>query len=271
MLRSTKANRQGDSCVKVIKKYKPGEICWTDLGTPDFAGAKKFYRAIFGWTAKDLPMGPDSEYAMMSVKGKKVCVLYALSEDQRKAKVPPSWLPYVSVASVAATVKKARAARGKIIVQQMKVAEGSLAVIQDPTGAAIGLWQAGSHVGATISDTPGTASWQDLNTPKPGVAGKFYDKVFGWKWATKDFSGNEYTTFMLGKQAECGMWPTPMKKIPPSWVTHWQVVDCAKTVAKVKRLGGRVVMGTTAVPGVCRFAILKDPKGAVFGILEPEP
>ena len=257
--------------MKVVKKYKPGEICWTDLGTPDVAGAKKFYRAIFGWTAKDLPMGPDFEYSMMGVKGKKVCVLYAMSEDQRKAKVPPSWLPYVSVASVAATAKRAGAAGGTIIMKPMEVPEGSMAIIQDPTGAALGLWQAGSHVGATISDTPGTVCWQDLNTPKPGVAAKFYEKVFGWKSATKDFSGNAYTMFMLGKQAECGMWPTPMKKLPPSWVSHWQVADCAKTVAKVKRFGGRVLMGTTAVPGVSRFAILKDPNGAVFGILEPEP
>jgi predicted enzyme related to lactoylglutathione lyase len=257
--------------VKVIKKYKPGEICWTDLATPDIAGAKKFYRAIFGWTAKDLPMGPGFEYSMMLVKGKKVGLLYAMTEDQRKAKVNPAWLPYVSAASVAATVKKARAAGGKIIMKPMNVAEGSVAIIQDPTGAAIGLWQAGSHIGATISDTPGAVCWQDLNTPKPSVAAKFYEKVFGWMWATKDFGGNQYTTFMLGKQAECGMWPAPIKNMPPSWVTHWQVADCAKTEAKVKRLGGRVVMGTTAVPGVCRFAVLKDPKGAVFGILEPEP
>jgi uncharacterized protein len=257
--------------VKVIKKYKPGEICWTDLGTPDFAGAKRFYRAIFGWTAKDLPMGPGFKYSMMLVRGQKVCVLYAMSEDQRKAKVPPSWLPYVSVASVAATAKKARAAGGKIIMEPMNVAEGSMAIIQDPTGAAIGLWRAGTHYGATIGDTPGTVCWQDLNTPKPGVAAKFYEKVFRWKSVAKDFGGEKYTRFMLGKQAECGMWPTPMKNLPPCWVSHWQVVDCAKTVAKVKRLGGRVLMGTTEVPGACRFAILKDPKGAVFGILEPEP
>jgi uncharacterized protein len=194
-----------------------------------------------------------------------------MSADQRKAKVTPAWLPYVSVASAAATVKKAKAAGGKIIVKPMKVPEGTLAVIQDPAGAAIGLWQAGSHIGATISDTPGTVCWQDLNTPNPGAAAKFYAKVFGWKWAAKDFGGNEYSTFMLGKQAECGMWPAPLKKIPPGWVTHWQVADCAKTVAKVKRLGGRVVKATTEIPGVCRFAVLKDPTGAVFGILEPEP
>lgn len=257
--------------MKIVKKYRPGELCWTDLGTPDFAGAKKFYRAIFGWTAKDLPMGPGFNYSMMRVKGKKVCVIYEMPEDQRKAKVRPAWLPYVSVASVAATVRRARAAAGTIVVQPRDVKEGSMAVIQDPTGAAIGLWQAGSHVGAAISKTPGTVSWHDLNTPKPGAAAKFYGKVFGWKSSAVDLGAKEYTTFMLGKQSECGMWPSPIKGLPPSWVTHWRVTDCAKTVAKAERLGGRVVMGATAVPGVCCFAVLRDPAGAVFGILEPEP
>ena len=254
----------------IIKRYKPGEMCWTDLGTPDFAGAKKFYRAIFGWSANDLPMGPGFKYSLMSVKGEKVCLLYELAFEQRKAKISPSWLPYVSVANVAVTVKKARAAGAAIVMQPTNVAEGTVAIIQDPTGAAIGVWQAGSHIGATISDVPGTACWQDLNTPNPGTASKFYEKIFGWKWATKKYGGNEYATFMIGKQAECGMWPAPLKNVPPSWVTHWQVVDCANTVAKAKQLGGRVVKGITAVPGVCRFALLKDPTGAVFGILEPD-
>jgi hypothetical protein len=66
------------------------------------------------------------------------------------------------------------------------------------------------------------------------------------------------------------MWPEPMKKLPPCWVTYWQVANCARTVTKVKRLGGGVLLGTTTVPDICSFAVLTDPQGAVFGILEPK-
>jgi predicted enzyme related to lactoylglutathione lyase len=52
-----------------IKKYRPGEFCWADLGTTNTAAAKKFYRGIFGWTAKDLPMGGGIDYSMLQVKG----------------------------------------------------------------------------------------------------------------------------------------------------------------------------------------------------------
>jgi len=256
----------------VIKKHKPGTFCWTDLGTTDAAGAKKFYRSVFGATVTDFPMGPGNEkYSILRVKGKDVCGIYPMSAEQKKMKIPPSWLPYISVKSVDASAKKAKAAGGKIVAKPMGVTDiGRMAVVADPTGAMFALWQAGTRRGAQIDDTPGTVGWHDLNTMKPPLAGKFYPKVFGWKSVDQDYSGNAYHLFKLGRTNVCGMWPFPMKKLGPSWLTYWQVSNCANTVTKVKRLGGRALMGTTVVPGMCRFAVLKDPQGAAFGVLEPE-
>jgi uncharacterized protein len=258
--------------VALIKKYKPGEYCWTDLGTTNVISAKKFYRGIFGWKTKDFPMGMgDAKYTIATVDGKDACAFYPMSDDQKKMKIPPFWLPYISVKSVDDTVKKAKAARGKVISAPMDLKpRGRMAILQDPTGATVAIWQAGTRKGAGIDDMPGTVCWHDLNTPKPPAAGKFYTKVFGWKTVDQKFGANNYHLFQLGKEAVCGMWPTMMKKLPPSWVTYWQVADCAKTVAKVKRLGGLVLMGTTPVPGMGRFAIVKDPQGAALGVLEFE-
>jgi predicted enzyme related to lactoylglutathione lyase len=255
-----------------IKKYIPGEFCWTDLGTTDVAGAKKFYKGLFGWKSTDFPMGDGAKYTIFQIKGKDVCALYPMTDQQKKMKAPPSWVPFISVKSVAATAKKAKAAGGKIIAPPMDVGKkmGRMAILQDPTGAIFSLWQAGDHRGAQIKDVPGSVCWQDLNTPKPAVAGKFYPKVAGWKSEDQDYSGNAYHLFKIGKLNECGMWPQPMKKLGPGWISYWQVADCAKSVAKAKRLGGKVLMGTTVIPEMCRFAILRDPQGAAFGFLEPE-
>ena len=254
----------------VVRKYSPGEYCWTDLGTTNVASAKKFYRSIFGSKMTDFPMGAgDAKYSILSVDGKDTCGLYPMASEQKKA--PPVWLPYISVKSVADTAKKAKTAGGKICAAPTDVMDkGRMAVLQDPAGAAFAIWQPGKRKGAELNDTPGTVCWHDLNTSKPAAAGKFYAKVFGWKTSGEEYGGNEYHLFKLGKKNVCGMWPSPMKKLPPSWVTYWQVSDCAKSVAKVKRLGGRIIMGTTPVPGMCRFAIVRDPQGATFGILEPE-
>ena len=254
------------------KKYKAGEYCWTDLGTTDVPGAKKFYGGLFGWKMKDYPMGPDGEkYTMCRVGTKDVSGIYPMTAEQKKMKAPPYWLPYISVKSTDATAKKAKAASGKVISKPMDVGDmGRMAVIMDPTGAVFALWQANGTTGAQLDSKPGTVSWHDLNTNKPSVAGKFYTKAIGWKVKDQEYSGDAYHLFKIGREGVCGMWPSPMKQLPPSWLTYFRVSNCDKSVAKVKQLGGRILMGTTPVPGMCKFAVVKDPKGAAFGLLEPE-
>jgi predicted enzyme related to lactoylglutathione lyase len=219
----------------------------------------------------DVPMGTDgAKYSIMRVKGKDVGAVYPMASEQKKMKAPSAWIPYISLKNADATVKKAKAAGGKIFMGPMDVMDqGRQAILQDPTGATFAIWEPRKHKGAGLDDTPGTVCWHDLNTPKTKPAGKFYSKVFGWTTQDQKFSGNDYHLFKLGRTGVCGMWPWPLKKLPTSWVTYWQVADCAKGVAKAKRLGARVIMGTTEVPGMCRFSILKDPQGAAFGILEP--
>ncbi len=211
-----------------------------------------------------------AKYSMFRMRGKDVCALYPMADEQKKMKVPPFWLPYIAVKSADETAKKAKAAGGKILMEPKDVMdEGRMAIIQDPGGACCAIWQARKHRGAALTEAPGSVCWHDLSTPKTEVAGRFYMKVFGWKLIDKDFSGNKYHQFQLGKKNVCGMWPMPMRSLPPCWVTHWRVADCAKTVAKAKRLGGRALMETTTVPNISRFAILTDPAGAGFGIVEP--
>jgi predicted enzyme related to lactoylglutathione lyase len=257
--------------VSLIKKHKPGTFCWADLGTTDVAGAKRFYKSLLGWTTVDFPMGPgDEKYTTGRVKGKDAGALYPMAAVQRKRKAQPAWIPYICVDSADATAKKAKAAGGKVRMAPMDVFDlGRQALIEDPTGATFAIWEPRKHKGAGLDDAPGTVAWHDLNTPKTKAAGKFYSKVFGWK--TKDERNDKgvYYLFKLGRSSLCGMWPQPLPKLPPSWVTYWNVADCAKSIAKAKRLGGRVLLGMIEVPEMCRIAILKDPKGAPFGILQP--
>ncbi len=253
----------------VIKKYNPGEFCWTDLGTTDVAGAKKFYQGVFGWKTRDISMGAgNAKYTMLRVDGKDVCGLYPMPDEQRKKKLRPFWLPYISVKSASVTAQKAKRAGGKVGMGPMKVMEkGHLALIQDPTGAGFGIWQAGTHRGSGLYGRAGTVCWHDLNTSKTKAAAKFYSTVFGWRTHDEDISGNEYHVFKLDDESVCGMWPWPAKQLPPSWITYWKVGNCAKSVAKAMRLGGRIIMGPIAVPGMGHFAIIADPQGATFGTI----
>jgi predicted enzyme related to lactoylglutathione lyase len=254
----------------IVKKYKPGQFCWADLGTTDVAAAKKFYRSIFGWSARDIPMGEGSVYSMLEIKGKEICALYPMDSGQKKAKVPPFWLPYIAVANVDRTVKKAKAAGAILCLDPHDVpGAGRMAILQDPTGARFAIWQARGNIGTKLSAVPGTVGWHDLSTAKTAAAAKFYAKVFGWKVKTMDFSGNSYYMLKLGNQGLGGIWPQPLPNHLPAWFTYWFVKSCARTVAKAKRLRGKVVLGPITVPETCQFAIIRDPQGAAFGVLEP--
>jgi predicted enzyme related to lactoylglutathione lyase len=256
-----------------ITKYKPGEFCWADLGATDVPKAKKFYASVLGWESVDEPNGPEgNDYTRLRIDEKDICGLYPMIAEMRMMKIPPFWLPFISVANVDRTVKKATAAGGVLRMGPMDVPNaGRMAVLGDPTGAGFAIWQARGQKGTQLKELPGTVCWHDLNTPDRAAAGKFYAKVFGWKVETQDFSGNPYYLFKLpGKRNGIGgMWPQPMPESPPAWFTYWVVESCAKAAAKTKRLGGKVLLGPITVPQTCTFAILQDPQGAAFGALEP--
>src|SRR5438128_2614422 len=127
---------------------KPGSFCWSELATSDQAGAKKFYSGMFGWTANDVPMGPDAFYTMFQLRGKDVGAACTLMPDQVKQGVPPHWGTYVAVTNVDEAIAKAKSLGGTVLAGAMDVAEhGRMAVLRDPTEAVISLWQANMHKG----------------------------------------------------------------------------------------------------------------------------
>src|SRR5262245_45265994 len=91
-----------------ITQYSPGNFCWFELGTSDAAAAKKFYNGLFGWTANDVPAGPDMIYTMLQAGGKDVGALYQLTEQHKSQGVPPHWMTYISVANVDESAARAK-------------------------------------------------------------------------------------------------------------------------------------------------------------------
>jgi predicted enzyme related to lactoylglutathione lyase len=61
--------------------------------------------------------------------------------------------------------------------------------------------------------------------------------------------------------------PPPANGMPPVWCSYVTVADCDATVRKTKELGGSLVHGPEDIPNVGRFAVIKDPQGAVLNII----
>jgi len=155
--------------------YAPGTFSWVELVTSDADAAKAFYTAVFGWDYRDIPIGEGMVYSTALVDGRAAGALYASAEQ------PPHWNCYVTVESVDEAARRAGELGAKVMAEPFDVMDvGRMAVIADPTGAALALWEPRSHIGASVVNQPGALTWNDLVTPDPDAAARFYGSLFGW-------------------------------------------------------------------------------------------
>jgi uncharacterized protein len=253
-----------------ITKHEPGSFSWVELATTDAAGAKAFYNALFDWSYVDNPAGPDMIYTRCQLRGKDVAALYPQQKAQRDQGVPPNWASYVTVERADGTAAKAKELGATLVLEPFDVmAHGRMAVVQDPTGAILAIWEPREHIGVQIRDEPGTLCWNELYARDTAAAAKFYTALFGWR-AKTDPGG--YTEWHLGDRAVGGMIAIDPSwgNVPPHWLPYFQVTDCDATARRAESSAGSVMMPARDIPKVGRFAILKDPQGAAFAIIKLE-
>jgi len=108
-----------------------------ELNTTDVGKAKTFYGKLFDWKLEDMPM-PEGTYTMVGVgEGTGGGMM-----KQMIPGAPSQWMPYVGVADIKASTKKAKDLGAKVLKDVTEVQEmGWLSILTDPTGAMIGLWQ----------------------------------------------------------------------------------------------------------------------------------
>ena len=117
-----------------------GAVWWTELMTRDVEGAKAYYGDVCGWTWETMPMGEDGEYHLAMRQGKPVAGMMDMSLMAQMTGVPPYWFSYFAVDDVDEAVRATEAAGGKIIRAPWDVPNtGRIAILEDPTGAAMGL------------------------------------------------------------------------------------------------------------------------------------
>ncbi len=112
-----------------------------EIPARDVRRAKNFYGKVFGWTFQDF----SKEYALFSPpRGGVGGGIYKVKQIPRR----PGVQAYIEVASVDATVKKIRNARGKVLRPKAEVpGHGWWASFTDPQGAVLFLWQSARRRG----------------------------------------------------------------------------------------------------------------------------
>jgi predicted enzyme related to lactoylglutathione lyase len=117
--------------------------------------------------------------------------------------------------------------------------------------------------------------WYELATTDPAEAARFYESVIGWAPADASTPRQPYTLLSAGGVPVAGMLPLPehlrARGVGPHWTGYIGVSDLDGVLARIGPAGGSLHFGPEAVPGVGRLAVVGDPQGAVFSLLQPEP
>ena len=251
--------------------YAQGTPNWVDLQTTDQAGAKAFYSGIFGWSYDDQPMDAGAVYSIAKIGDAQVAAIAPQSPELKAAGAPSMWNTYLAVDSVDEAAAKVGPAGGTVAMEPFDVMDaGRMAFVMDPSGAAVALWQANQHVGAGLVNEPGTVVWNELITSDPKAV-SFYEDVLGVTTNTVDMGAGKYTMFQVAGKEVGGTMPPMAEGVPNHWHVYFSVEDTDATAAKVKELGGTVVVEPFDTP-IGKMAVVADPQGAVFSLFQaPAP
>jgi predicted enzyme related to lactoylglutathione lyase len=126
------ALRRGKSMANEVKDI--GEIVWVDLTIPDAEKVREFYLSVVGWEVSAFDMGDYSDYVTMTPH-KKESVAGICHARGSNANLPPSWIIYIKVKNLDASLDAARANGGEIVAGPKEFGAARFCVLKDPAGA----------------------------------------------------------------------------------------------------------------------------------------
>ena len=240
---------------------------WIDLLTTSIEASRKFYKSVFNWDSTE-PIEQFGGYFNFLFAGGMIAG--GVSAPPSNPSSANTWTVYLGVEDAAATVAKVEANGGVVYHNVTDVSTlGKMAVVGDPSGAVIGIWQPGSHKGFSVFDEAGAPGYFELHTNDFSKAIPFYEEVFGismnvvgdtddFRYNTAGIEGSTAMGFFDSSRSSDGQ--------DSKWYWYARVADCDETAEKVKSSGGSMVMEPTPTP-YGKMAVVKDSTGSIFRIV----
>jgi predicted enzyme related to lactoylglutathione lyase len=238
-----------------------GRIVWHDLVAADVDQATAFYSTLLGWEV-DVWRPAEGTYPLIRAGGQEH------GGFVRLVGVPPHWHGSVLVADAAAATSLADELGGRIIRPATDLpGAGRFAVIGDPQGAVFAVFEALEPTTAPS----GAFAWDELRATDLEEAKRFYGELFGWSSAEMDVGKRgTYSLFQHRQRNVAGLVSKPDEAPGAHWLTYLATDDVDAAVEWAGVLGATTIMAPNDALAVGRIAILKDPLGAIFGLLKAQ-
>jgi predicted enzyme related to lactoylglutathione lyase len=244
--------------------WPAGTPCWVDYAATDLDAAKSLYADILGW---DYTEGNEEFGGYLTCLRKDrgaAGMMPKMEADQ-----PSAWVTYFATDDSEKTAELITTHGGTILGGPHPVGTlGTMLIALDPQGAVFGSWQAADHKGVGIYNEPGALVWNEAAMPDPEAAKAFYADVFGFSFeAIPESEG--YSTFSTGGGPLGGIGGHEQGS-PQGWMTCFSVESTDAAADTIAKAGGTVHTAPQDTP-FGRFAVLADPWGATFEVMQPAP
>jgi len=211
-------------------------------------------------------------YVLFQKEGKTVAAAYAMEPELAESGAAARWESFIATKAVDELCTRAQELGATIVTEAFDMpGVARMAVLADPEGAAFTLYQAAGEIGTQLLNEPGAPCWFELYARDLAQSTSFYAELFGYELRNATgLGGAPYVQLGIGKGAAGGAMQLRPEwgEMPPMWAVYFQTDDLDAAIARAESHGGDLLMAASEVPGVGRFAMLCDPQGASFMVMQ---
>jgi uncharacterized protein len=243
-----------------------GAPCWAELDVADPEAVTAFYAQVLGWST-DGEIVADHQGRIARCGEHPVAAF-----GSPGVATPPAWTLYLAVDDVDAAAEEIEELGGQVLHgPEDDRAGGRLLVALDAGGAVVGLWESERWESErwesdrlTAGSGRGRLCWAEAASAEPGTTRTFYRELLRWRWA-EDGAAPGHLAGHAGDTPVAGLGLAG--DALPHWLPVFAVTDLDAAVDAAGTVGGAVLAPADAGPRG-RHAVLADPAGARFGVLE---
>ena len=264
---SSQASRRGG--------ISPGRFVWHEILTSSPEETADYFSKVFPWSYgvpdESDATEPDEDPVdrVIQANGQSIGAIRQRGDD---SSLPPHWICYVTVSDLTEACQAAAEGGAQIVsAPRPHPHVGTAAVLTDPQGGIVGLCDGtGPDVRITSPPLPrGVAGWHELLSCKPDESAAFYRAVLPFRAERFDLGPTVYHVFKRGDENAAGILAAPADADhPAAWIPYFTVPDCGEAARRAEEAGGAIRISPTDIPGVGRFCISEDPRGAVTALFQ---
>ncbi|MBF0673330.1 MAG: VOC family protein [Salinibacterium sp.] len=257
----------------VDTERRSGAITWAGLVTPDAVAAEEFYAAVLGWRFMSSSLLLDVPFDVRVATAGSVPVA-SIQQGIEELEFPAVWNAYFAVDDLDDAVARAKANGAIVLAEPFQVgggeeSAGSVAFLLDPNGAGFCLWQTPGDLAPVSRAEPGFITWTVLYADETLAGADFYAKTLGWQ-IDEPSPLDDYRLARLPDGSRVAAVRRLQEGQLPCWRTYFCVADLDAALMAAVTRGGTVLTPPSRIQDGRMFAIVADPSGARFGMMQAD-